>query len=152
MLIFQRYKNAAGFTLVEVLVALFILSVGILGVSNMFIIAIKANALGRNLTVANRLAQNLMEQVKTQTFGEVLNDLCSNTGISNCSVSGTAATATFKEAEATGGLNALTYTVTLTQVVNSPITGLNTVTVTVAWRDAYGNHTTKVITYMEKVG
>lgn len=151
MLIFQRYKDAAGFTLVEVLVALFILSVGILGVSNMFITAIKANALGRNLTVANRLAQNLMEQVKTQTFGEVLNDLDNNTGISNKIVSGTAATATFKEAEATGGLNAVTYTVTLTQVADSPITGLNTVTVTVTWRDAYGNHTTKVITYMEKV-
>lgn len=159
------YRDKAGFTLIEILIATFILTVGILGVTGMFITAIKANQLGRSVTAANRLAQNLMEQVKTQTFGNAVADMCTNTGIMNCSttISGTTQTCgapapgntltrsrTGDFQQATTGLNKITYHVKLQDVQDSPDCGLCTTTVKVAWGDTYGNHTTTVVTYIQK--
>lgn len=153
-----KLNKNSGFTLIEVLIAMFILTVGILAVVSMFTTSMKASQLGRNVTVGSRLAQNLMEQVKTQTFSNVVAGMCTGTGITVCST--TAVTTTFaaddtitrtgKFQEASGGINLASYNVTLQQVENRPIAGLNTVTVTVTWSDAYGAHTTKLITYIEK--
>lgn len=153
-----KLNKNSGFTLIEVLIAMFILSVGILAVVSMFTTSMKASQLGRNVTVGNRLAQNLMEQVKTQTFSSALTDMCTSTGILNCVttpdtttyVAGDTDTGAGTFQEASGGINLVSYNVTLQQVENRPITGLNTVTVTVTWSDAYGAHTTKLITYIEK--
>lgn len=147
-----------GFTIIEVLIAIFILSIGILAVVSMFTTSMKANQLGRNVTVANRLAQNLMEQVKTQTFSNALAKMCTDTGILNCLtfadtttyITGDTDTGTGTFRETSGGLNVVSYNVSLQQIENRPITGLNTVTVAITWSDAYGSHTTKLITYMEK--
>lgn len=159
------YRNEAGFTLIEILIATFILTVGILGVTGMFITSIKANQLGRSVTAANRLAQNLMEQVKTQTFSNAVADMCTNTGIVNCSSTNSATTqtcgapapgntltrsrtGTFQQAVT--GLNTITYNVLLQDVQDSPDCGLCTTTVTVTWNDTYGPHTTTVVTYIQK--
>lgn len=153
-----KFNKKSGFTLIEILIAMFILSVGIMGVTGMFTTSMKAGVLGRNATVGNRLAQNLMEQVKTQTFSSALADMCTSTGILNCIttpdtttyVAGDTDTGAGTFTEASGGINVASYSVTLQQVENTPITGLNTVTVTVAWSDAFGAHTTRLITYIEK--
>lgn len=164
----------AGFTLVEVMIAMFILTAGILAVVGMFTASMKANQFGRDMTVANRLAQNLMEQVKTQAFSNVLVDMCTNTDISNCtafvptsptSIAGCSGTApltrgmsgSFKQAAGgvspvlTRGISSVTYSVRLQEVQDNPICGLSHITVTVTWSDAFGSHTTEFITYMEKI-
>jgi Tfp pilus assembly protein PilV len=138
---------------------MFILSVGIMAVVSMFVTSIKANTMGRNVTVGNRLAQNLMEQVKTQTFNEAANKMCiAGSDITGCAtVYGTTFVANdtvtrngiFQEA-ASGNLNAVRYTVSMQQIENRPATGLNQITVTVNWSDAYGAHRTRLITYVEK--
>lgn len=156
----------AGFTLVEVMIAMFILTAGILAVVGMFTASIKANQFGRDITVANRLAQNLMEQVKTQAFSNVLADMCTNTDISNCtnyvptsptSIAGCSGTAPLTRGmsgsftQPSGGISSVTYSVRLQEVQDNPICGLSHIRVTVTWSDAFGSHTTEFITYMEKV-
>lgn len=168
-----KLNKNSGFTLIEVLIAMFILSVGILAVVSMFTTSMKASQLGRNVTVANRLAQNLMEQVKTQTFDQVIIDLCidsdsdgnSDTGISNCQpftptspvsvacgvgVISLSRGRTGDFIQSSGGINTVKYNVRLEEVQDFPICGLSNITVTVTWSDAYGAHTTKLITYIEK--
>jgi len=153
-------KTESGFTLIEVLIATFITTVGILGVLSMFISSMKANQLGRNTTVGNRLAQNMIEQVKTSTFNDTANLLCSTAGMvpGSCSVPstvGSVTTVTGKFQQKTAlDLNILIYDITLEKVSNQlnagvPMKGVDRITVTVHWKDSYGHHYTKVITFVE---
>lgn len=140
-------KKDDGFTLLEVLIAVFILSIGILATTSMFVSAIKANQRARNETVANRLVQNLMEQAKTQTFSSAIADMCTGTGITGCVTSGNTRTGTFQE---TGNsINTVQYTVSLSSDAD-PAVALEIITATVTWQDAYGAHSTKAITYVEQ--
>ncbi len=53
-----------GFSLLELLVALVILSVGLLGAAEMQVSSIGGNAFSNNLTIATGLAQNKIEELK----------------------------------------------------------------------------------------
>jgi prepilin-type N-terminal cleavage/methylation domain-containing protein len=53
--------NKRGFTLVEILIALVILSVGVLGIAVTHIMSIRGNSFGRYLTEASYTAQDRLE-------------------------------------------------------------------------------------------
>lgn len=57
-----------GFTLVEVLVALFLLVVGILGTIAVTATIISGNSLGQRMTTASTLAQYKMEELKNTDY------------------------------------------------------------------------------------
>jgi type IV pilus assembly protein PilV len=57
------FKSKGGFTLIEVLIALAIFSIGILAVGGMQISAIRANALARSLTEVTTMAADRMEKL-----------------------------------------------------------------------------------------
>lgn len=61
----MRYPKAseAGFSLVELLVAILILAVGLLGLAELQITTMKANAQSDTLMAANHLAQKIIEEV-----------------------------------------------------------------------------------------
>ncbi len=59
---------ASGMTLVELLMALVVLSIGILGVAGLFPLGRAASTDGRLLTQATDLAQQTMEQLRTKGF------------------------------------------------------------------------------------
>jgi type IV pilus modification protein PilV len=61
---YQMGKNNKGTTLIELLIALSVLSVGLLGVSKMQLFGIQSNAHANKLTVATILAQDRLEQIK----------------------------------------------------------------------------------------
>ncbi|UCF72745.1 MAG: prepilin-type N-terminal cleavage/methylation domain-containing protein [Deltaproteobacteria bacterium] len=56
-----------GFTLLEVLIAIFILALGLLAVATMQISAVRGNRLGNEVIRATYLAQDKLEEVKNST-------------------------------------------------------------------------------------
>lgn len=111
-------KNDNGFTLIEVLVAIVILSVGLLGMASLTIGIINGNKLSNDLTMATTLAQDRMEDIRRLGY------------------SGTSATTT----TTTENYNSITgyeaYKRETETTVNSPVTGMKTITVTVYWKDS----------------
>ena len=79
-------SNAAGFTLLEVLIALVILAVGILGVATMQISSIQGNSKGRQISEATSLASALMENLLAREYNDAclldVNDVSGSEGVS----------------------------------------------------------------------
>ena len=66
----RRAIKEKGFTLVEVLVAICVLSFGLLAVASMQLAAIQANSTARELTDALNIAQEKMEELIALPFGD----------------------------------------------------------------------------------
>ena len=60
----NKIANSSGFTLIEVMIAIFILTVGLLGAAGMAATVINGNAFSKEITTAAMLAQDKMEEVK----------------------------------------------------------------------------------------
>ena len=60
-----------GFTLVETMVAVFLLTIGLLGVSQVFTVSSRHTMNSRKETVANSLAQEIREKIMSETFADV---------------------------------------------------------------------------------
>ncbi len=60
--------NNKGLSLIEVLVASVVLSIGLLGVAMMQYVAIGGNAFGREMQIATELGQELLEQAKSTSY------------------------------------------------------------------------------------
>ena len=65
-------QREGGFTLLELMVAIVILSVGILGVATMQTSAMRANLRGYQMTEATTLAQDRLEYLLTQPFANLV--------------------------------------------------------------------------------
>ncbi|MBN2255859.1 MAG: prepilin-type N-terminal cleavage/methylation domain-containing protein [Deltaproteobacteria bacterium] len=63
----EKGRRNKGFTLIEVMIALFILSVGLLAVATMQISAIRGNRMGNDITQATFLAEDTLEQLKNSS-------------------------------------------------------------------------------------
>lgn len=112
-----------GFTLLEVLFAIVILTIGLLGTAGLTTGIIRGNHFSKNLTSATAAAQSQLESVKSA-------------GYSN-------ATATnFPNDSVTMGGMAFTRTTTIT--TNSPAANMKTVSVTVTWTES--NNTSRSLT------
>jgi type IV pilus assembly protein PilV len=59
----QRKRSQAGFSLVELLVAMVVLAIGLLGLAELQITTMKSNAQSDSIMVANHLAQKIIEEV-----------------------------------------------------------------------------------------
>ncbi len=94
-----------GFTLIEVMVTIFILVVGLLGLYSTVVGVIQGNAHSKNITTATTLAQDKIEALRNQSYA----------GLSSGSDS-----------------NSI-FTRTWTVSGDSPAAGLTTVEVTVGW-------------------
>lgn len=62
-----------GFTLIEVLIAIVILSVGLLGMASLTVGIIKGNKFSNEVTMATTLAQDKMEDVRREGYATVGN-------------------------------------------------------------------------------
>lgn len=68
----EQKSAQSGFSLVELLVAITILSVGLLGLAELQITATKANSQSDSITVANGLAQKVVEEIAAMDADETI--------------------------------------------------------------------------------
>jgi len=109
----KKKQGQRGFTLIETIISMFILSVALLGMSSMVVSVIQATAQSKEMTTATTLLQDKMENLK-------------NTGISSVTSGNDSAS-----------LGNITY---LRQWAISTVGNLKTIVVTVNWtgREAHG--------------
>ena len=58
----------AGFTLIESLIAIVILAIGLIAVTNLLVVAAASNTVGNHSTAATTAASETMERLKSRTF------------------------------------------------------------------------------------
>jgi type IV pilus modification protein PilV len=80
------HNTENGFTLLEVLFALAIFSIGLLAVNAMTTMTIKSNYMSKNLTTAVHLAQNKLDELKAGTYASVVKS--TETGLDSQEVAG----------------------------------------------------------------
>ncbi len=108
-------RRSRGFTMIELLIALGLSMVGLLGLIALQMVAIKSNANSRNFAEATALAQEKIEMLQATTYASVAGSSETNLG-------------------ANPGSTLTPYTRTTTVADN----GTNkTITVVVSWLDAY---------------
>ena len=103
-------ENNKGFTLIEVLVAMVILSVGLLGTAALITGIINGNKVSNRITTATTLAQDKMEYIKSVGYSNAVSE-----------------TRAFMSSPYNK------YEREVTVVDNSPSSGMKTVTVEVYW-------------------
>ena len=67
-----RGKHVSGFTLLEIVIAISILSFALLGLAQLHIKAIQGNAFASRLTTASTLAQEKMEQLMRLSYDAIV--------------------------------------------------------------------------------
>ena len=66
----ERLKNESGYTLIEILVAILLLSIAIIPMVGMFDAGLRAAVLGSNYDKARALANGTLEEVKSLPFAD----------------------------------------------------------------------------------
>ena len=121
-----------GFTLIEVLIAGFLLVVAILGIISTTVIIIKSNSLSKEMTTATTLAKDKMEQLKYTGYDGLAAGIV--TDYANMD-------STVQTASASDSI----YTRRRTVTVDSPAVGMKTIEVKVEWQSASHNVTLNTI-------
>jgi type IV pilus assembly protein PilV len=98
--------NQKGFTLVEIMVAISIIAIGLLGLVSVTVMVIKGNTFSKTMTTATTLANDKMEQLKKTGYASLVSGADTAQSI---------------------------YTRTWTVMQDSPVAGMKTVVVTVQW-------------------
>jgi type IV pilus assembly protein PilV len=111
-----------GFTLMELLIALTILSVGLLGVATMQIRSLQVSSYAGDMTAGTTLAQDKLEDLLTQDYT-------------------TSALLNAGTTVETSGV----FTITTTTVDGTPVPNTKTITVVVNWNDRGVNKTSRLV-------
>jgi type IV pilus assembly protein PilV len=118
----QSIGPNAGFTLVESMLALAIMSVGLLALAGLQITALRGNALSRSMTTAVSIAEQRLEQLKNTPYSDIQAEAATQITASN-----------------------LHFTRQVT-VTNGPLPNTKSVSVLVSWQDQSKTHTLPIAT------
>lgn len=116
-----------GFTLIEIMITLVILSVGLLALAGLQVNAIKGNANSRRMTIAVFIAEKKLEQIKNTSY----------TNIQSESIQ-----------QVTEASTNFTQQVTVT--TNNPIQNTKKIDVTVTWKDGSKSYTVPLSTIISQ--
>ncbi|HEU4344876.1 MAG TPA: prepilin-type N-terminal cleavage/methylation domain-containing protein [Candidatus Binatia bacterium] len=109
-------KSQGGFTLIEMLVAVLVLTIGLLGTAGLTAQVVQGNFFSKNITSATVIAQTQLESVQNKGYAG-------------------ATTASFSSAAASVNMGGVSFSRTTTIAENSPASNMKTVTVTVTWNE-----------------
>jgi len=134
-MILSFLKKPRGFTLVEVLTALAILSVGLLALAGLQVTTVRSNLLSKDLTTAVFLAEQKMEEFKNTTFSSL--PIVTNQADPNNPLTGSGQP---------GGTYSRFYTIR--NYSGSP--AMKQVTVSVSWKESGRSHSATLDTVIAK--
>jgi type IV pilus assembly protein PilV len=136
-------KRESGFTLIEVMMAVVILSVGLLALARMQGIALGQNMNANQLTVASNLATDMAERIQFNKWNATAYNLINTTNVATQPPAAQAMANgdyTQWQARLAGSrLRGVQGTVSATPVVTSPTLNQTTVLVTVTWTGSQGD-------------
>ena len=118
----QSIGPNAGFTLVESLLTLAIMSMSLLALAGLQITALRGNALSRSITTAISIAEQRIEQLKNTSYAHIQAEAATQVTASN-----------------------LHFTRQVT-VTNGPLPNTKSVSVLVSWQDQSKTHTLPIAT------
>ena len=118
----QSLGPNAGFTLVESMLTLAIMSVGLLALAGLQITALRGNALSRSMTTAVSIAEQRIEQLKNTPYPNIQAEAATQVTAAN-----------------------LHFTQQVT-VTNGPLPNTKSVSVLVSWQDQAKTHTLPLAT------
>ena len=70
----KSFEHNKGFTLIEVMIAIVILTIGLLALVSVTVMVIKGNSLNRGITTATTLANQQLETLKNTPFSSIVPD------------------------------------------------------------------------------
>jgi type IV pilus assembly protein PilV len=114
-----NFRKDSGFTLLEVLVALTLLSVGLLGTAMLTTGIIRGNFFSKNITSATAVAQTTIEGAQRVGYTAV------NTYAANST-----------KVPPTVSMGGVSFSQSASVTNNSPATNMKTISVTVSWNEA----------------
>ena len=114
----KRLSNQNGFTLLELLIALTILTIGLLGLAGLHIAAIQGNVSCFKISTATAVAQERIEELKALDATDPA--LSAGAHADDCSVIQCV-------------IQGITYNRSYTIQDNTPISGTSTITLTITW-------------------
>jgi type IV pilus assembly protein PilV len=116
-----------GFTLVELMIALVVLSVGLTALAALQISAIKGNAFSKRMTTAVTIANAKLEQVKNTSYANIQSESSTQVTAAN-----------------------MNFTRQVTVTNDSPAPNTKTVNVTVTWKDGSKSYTVPMLTIISQ--
>jgi len=125
---YNKKETECGFTLLEVLISIAILSIGLLGMAALTVGTIKGNELSNDLTTATTLAQDQMEDLRRQ-------------GYSGIPAADTTTTEDYNSISGYADYKRVTQT-----EIGVPAVGMKTVTVTTSWQGGVGKKSVELKT------
>lgn len=117
-----RLANQRGFTLIELFIAIVLLTVGLLGTAALTTGVVRGNLSSKNMTTATAIAQSCFEENRRVGYANA--GTVPAGGANSCITAGGAASVT---------LGGVTFTRTLT--IDASVANLKTLTVQVSWSE-----------------
>jgi type IV pilus assembly protein PilV len=116
-----------GFTLIEIMIALVVMSIGLTALAAVQISAIRGNAFSKRMTTAMSIADGKMEQIKNGSYASIISESATQVTQSN-----------------------MNFTRQVTVTNNSPLANAKTVNVTVSWSEGSKSHTVPITTIVSQ--
>lgn len=116
-LMIRAWRDRRGFTLVEIMIAVFVLTVALIGLISVTVMVINGNDFSRRMTTATTLAKDKIEQVKRMTYTSVA------AGV----------TTDYWNADSSAGSSGAYFTRVMTVTNSTPAANMKTVVVVVSW-------------------